>query len=98
MERVEQMAIIRSEYEDIYRVLNERSLRWWCGSKARSYNRQNEKGGISLVSEATGVSRWRIRKGMAEIESGFIQDSTKSIRKKGGGRKKNNRNPTKSAK
>ena len=98
MEREEQIALIGAEYEDINRVLNEKSLRWWCASKARSYNRLYEKGGISIVSEATGISRARIRKGIAEIERGVVDNPTKSLRKKGGGRKKNNSNSTDSFK
>jgi len=98
MERAEQIALIRAEYEDIYQVLNEKSLRWWCASKARSYNRLYEKGGISIVSAATGISRARIRKGIREVELGVPATETKSLRKKGGGRKKNNSNSTDSFK
>lgn len=88
MEKSEQIELIRAEYEDLNQVLTEKSLRWWCGSKAKSYNRQHGKGGISIVSQATGISRWRIRKGLKEIEMKVQEESTKSIRKKGGGAKK----------
>lgn len=88
MEREIQMEQIRAEFLDIKEVLNERSLRWWCASKARAYNRLHAKGGVSIVSEATGVSRSRIHRGIKEIKSEKSIKSTQ-IRKEGGGRKKN---------
>jgi len=89
MERGQEIEHIRSEFLDIKEVLNERSLRWWCASKARAYNRVHNKGGVSIVSEATGVSRSRIQRGIKEIESEKIMEATQ-VRKEGGGRKKNN--------
>lgn len=84
----EQIEQIQAEFLDIKEVLNEISLRWWCASKARAYNRVHTKGGVSLVSEATGVSRTRIYRGIKEIESKKRMEAGQ-IRKEGGGRKKN---------
>jgi len=92
MERVQRIEEIRLEFLDIHRVLDERSLRWWCASKARVYDRLYTKGGVSIVYEATGISRSRIYRGIEEIEAESI--STDRIRKAGGGRKKNNGDPT----
>ncbi len=92
MEQREQVEQIRLEFLDIHQVLDERSLRWWCASKARAYNRLHIKGGVSMVHEATGVSRSRIYRGIEEMEADCI--STNRIRKEGGGRKKNNGDPT----
>ncbi len=93
MERQEQIALIQAEYLDIKEVLNEKSLRWWCASKARAYNRVYKKGGVSIIREATGVSRSRIQRGIKEMESATTE-TTNRLRKEGGERKKNNRDTT----
>lgn len=90
MKREAQITQIRLEYLDIKQVLDERSLRWWCASKSRAYNRVNKRGGVSIVSEATGISRSRIQRGLKEIGSKVAEASTNRLRKEGGGRKKNN--------
>ena len=90
MTRQEQITQIQLEYFDIKGVLDEKSLRWWCASKSRAYNRVHNKGGASIVSEATGISRSRIQRGLKEIESVNTKKSTKRLRLEGGGRKKNN--------
>lgn len=93
MERSEQIAQIHAEFMDIRRVLNEKSIRWWCASKARAYNRIYSKGGVSIVSKATGISRPRIYRGLQEIKLGDSKNQTNRLRSQGGGRKKNNSNP-----
>jgi hypothetical protein len=82
---IEQLQI---EYEEIRGVLDERGKRRWCAARARSYNREFGRGGVTLVSKATGVSRSCIYSGIEEIEeeSNLWEDR---IRKRGGGRKKN---------
>lgn len=92
MERASNLEQIRLEFMDIVRVLDEKRVRWWCASKARAYNRVHRNGGVSIVSEATGVSRSRIYRGLEEIEQESILADRQ--RKKGGGRKKNNRSTT----
>lgn len=87
MKSQEQIEQIRLEFLDIKRVLDERSIRWWCASKAKAYNRLHTKGGVSIVHEATGISRSRIYRGLEEMEEESI--SKDGIRKSGGGRKKN---------
>lgn len=90
MEREDQINQIQAEFLDIKKVLNEKSIRWWCASKARAYNRIHKKGGISIVGIATGVSRTRIRRGLKEILESSEEDAKNRLRKVGGGRKKNN--------
>lgn len=90
MKQQEEIAQIQLEYLDIKEVLNEKSLRWWCASKSRAYNRIHKKGGVSIVSKATGVSRSRIQRGLKEIKSENTRESKNRLRKEGGGRKKNN--------
>jgi DNA-binding phage protein len=94
MKQQDEIEQIRMEFMDIKRVLNEKSKRWWCASKVRAYNRIHVKGGVSVVSEATGISRTRIYRALKEmgIES---EATTARIRKEGGGRKKNNGESTK---
>jgi len=94
VKREQQITAIRLEFLDIKDVLDERSLRWWCASKVRAYKREQVKGGVSIVSEATGISRSRIYRGLQEIEGGLKLN--KRIRQLGGGRKKNNRDSTQS--
>lgn len=96
MKREEEMELIRSEFMALKRVLNEKSIRWWCASKAKTYNKINIKGGVSLISEATGISRPRIHRGLKEMEIENGEESTIRLRKSGGGRKKNNGKSTES--
>ena len=88
MNRESQIAQIRLEFIELQGVLDERSQRRWCAVKARSYNREYGRGGVTLVKEATGVSRPCIYRGIAEIESG-VASGQEGIRNRGGGRKKN---------
>lgn len=87
--REDQINQIRAEFNDIRSVLDERRIRIWCAAKSRAYNRIHKKGGVTIVSEATGVSRPRIYLGISEIENSG-QVAKEQIRKQGGGRKKNN--------
>ena len=88
MERQERVQQVRAEFDDIKGVLDERRIRYWCAAKARAYNRIYKKGGVSIVSEATGVSCSRIYRGMGEIKIGKDMEKARS-REVGGGRKKN---------
>lgn len=59
-----------------------------CGAaRAKAYNLSHERGGVSVIHKATGVSRPRIYNGLKEIESEDKLDNRR-IRKTGGGRKK----------
>ena len=59
---------IRSEYGDIGVFLDERRRRLWCAARARSFDRMYQRGGVSAVSQATGVSRPTIYSGLSELE------------------------------
>jgi len=63
--------------------LDEKSRRLYNAAESKVLGR----GGIAIVSKATGVSRTTISTGLKELESKKDIDS-KRIRKKGGGRKK----------
>jgi len=88
MKKEEQIALIRAEFNDIKAALDERRIRLWCAAKSRAHNRIYKKGGVSIVSEATGISRPRIYDGIREIERNPQIDKNR-VRKLGGGRKKN---------
>lgn len=88
MKRESQVKEIRLEFGEIRQVLDERSIRRWCAAKARAYNRLYGRGGVTLVSEATGISRPCISRGIKEIEQGKAGEKDR-LRKEGGGRKKN---------
>ena len=77
---------VKARYLKIKDHLDERSLRVWVGNEALALG----WGGVSKVSEETGVSRNTIAKGCEEIgslPSEIITGETKRIRKVGGGRK-----------
>ena len=77
---------IRQEFREISPLLDERRIRLWCASRARTYNRTCGRGGVTVVSRATGVSRPRIYAGIHELEtpSGLPKGR---VRRPGGGRK-----------
>jgi hypothetical protein len=79
---------IHDEFVEISVALDERRIRLWCAARANAYNRLHGRGGVSLVHEATGVSRPRIYAGIRELEEG-ARLPTARIRSPGGGRKKN---------
>ena len=88
-EKPENIGAIKDEFDDISYALDERRTRLWCAAKARAYNRMHGNGGVTAVHKATNISRPTIYVGLKELESEDKFDK-KRIRKKGGGRKKNN--------
>lgn len=80
---------IREKYHHLKSYLDELSMRAWLATEAHSIGR----GGISLVSKATGMSRTTIYAGMRELKSETPSKQVSEIkhhriRAKGGGRKK----------
>lgn len=78
-----QIAAIKAKYECIGPFLNERAHRIWCATEAKAIGR----GGITLVHQATKVSRTTIYQGVKELKSDTTLDFQR-VRCKGGGRKK----------
>lgn len=75
---------IRVKYLRINRSLNERSRRLWCATEALSIR----KGGITLIHQATKVSRPTIYAGIRELKRKRQRKKLRlRIRKKGGGAK-----------
>jgi len=74
---------IKEKFDAISPFLDEKATRLWCATEARAYG----YGGITLVSNATNVSRTTIKRGIEELKKTSTQDVTKT-RQPGGGRKK----------
>jgi len=85
-EAMAQWEAVRTKYERLRSVMDERARRWWAGSEALAYGR----GGVSLVSDATGLSRSTVARGKREIvgEPEEREAGGSRIRRRGGGRKR----------
>ena len=78
---------IESKYRSLVSVLDERARRHWAATEARAYG----WGGVSAVSDATGMSPNTIRKGLSELaarQADPAAEVTSRLRKAGGGRKR----------
>jgi hypothetical protein len=78
------IASIRRKYEMLNAAMNERMRRLWVGAEAQQIGR----GGITVVSQATGVAHTTIRRGIRELseQSGGAMPPSR-MRRPGGGRK-----------
>jgi len=74
---------IRQRYDLVSPYLSERTRRIWAAAEATVIGR----GGISLVCEATGISRVTLTKGQQELRNDG-PEAIDRIRQRGGGRKK----------
>ena len=74
---------VRTKYEALAPVLNERTRRLWAAAEAEAVGH----GGIALVARATGMSRTRIARGIEELRSEDPLDAGRT-RRAGGGRKR----------
>src|SRR3954471_7694265 len=78
---------INAKYTSLEPVLDERARRLWAAVEARAIGR----GGITRVSEATGLSRVTIRVGLKELDPASTptgrEPATGRLRRPGGGRK-----------
>jgi len=78
---------IESRYAALTLLMDERMRRQWAAAEAKSYG----WGGISAVSQATGISPNTIKRGLAELKrrkSTSKSPLPKRLRKRGGGRKR----------
>jgi hypothetical protein len=80
------LAALRQKFQLLRPILTERMRRHWAASEALTLPR----GGISLVAEATGLSRTTVRAGMRELRQGPAreagQQDPQRSRRPGGGR------------
>jgi len=76
--------IVEQKYSALLPIFDERSRRLWAAAEAKALGR----GGISLVSKATGISRTTIHQGIKELsQPSPLKTESSRIRSKGGGRK-----------
>jgi hypothetical protein len=80
---MDSVAAVRDRFASLGKVLDERSRRLLAAAESKAWGR----GGISVVSEATGMARQVIRRGLAELELPPTRPSGR-VRRPGGGRKK----------
>lgn len=81
----EQLRKLQEKYRILGRILDERGRRIWAAAEARSL----AYGGVSLVAQATGLSRTTIHAGIGELElSREVSQTAGRIRRRGGGRKR----------
>ena len=79
-----ELSILRQKYRVIRSVLDERGRRVWAAAEAKSL----PYGGVSLVAQATGLSRTTIHAGMRELEKSQRKPLPAGrSRRAGGGRK-----------
>lgn len=74
--------VVKTKYEAIRGVLDERARRLWAAAEALAYG----YGGTAMVSAATGLSGQTIRAGLRELAEGPAEKGR--VRKPGGGRKR----------
>jgi transposase len=77
------LAGVRRRFASLEKVLDEKSRRLVAAAECKAWG----PGGISAVSQATGVSRQVIRRGLKELEQPATRPVGR-IRRPGGGRKK----------
>ena len=87
METTAAITSVRQKYEALAPLLHEKAQRRWAACEALALGR----GGISLVSAATGLSRPTIRRGLAELnttrdDAQAVERDRTRIRRPGAGR------------
>jgi hypothetical protein len=83
MENMEVIKSFRKKFDLVSAHLNEKTRRIWVATEARIYGR----GGVTILSAATGMSRSTIYLGFKDLKS-KKKLNVERIRKPGGGRKK----------
>ena len=76
--------VIRAKFEALKPVMDERCRRLWAATEAKAIGR----GGITRVSQATGISHVTIRAGLSQLGRPPVPGAmTRRVRRPGGGRK-----------
>lgn len=85
-----EIELVREKFKSLQHLLDERRLRLWAATEARSLGH----GGIKTVADACGLSRRSLERGLAELrihettDRGTILMPVERVRRIGGGRKK----------
>ncbi len=85
MANVKAIQSVKSKFDSLKNIFNERTRRLWAASEARELG----WGGIAAVQSATGISHTTIRKGICQLaeQSESEQLPINRSRREGGGRK-----------
>jgi hypothetical protein len=78
---------IRQEFRELAPLLDERRVRLWCAARARAYNQEHGRGGVTVVHRATGISRNCIYAGIHELLTEGPSLPVSRVRRPGSGRK-----------
>jgi hypothetical protein len=81
-EAIDEEQTIRTKFEALRPVMDERVTRLWAGAEADALG----DGGIAIVGRATGLSRTTIRAGRDELRAGATADEVVWVRRPGSGR------------
>lgn len=84
---LQQILLIKNKFDSISKYLDERAIRVWCATEAKSYNKIYGSGGSTAVHRATDISYPTIRAGLKELKNKKELINNR-IRTPGGGRKK----------
>lgn len=77
------MLNLKQKFQILFPALTERTTRLVAAAEAMSL----ERGGITEVAEAAGISRATVHAGIKELKAGTVLSDAKKSRRKGGGRK-----------
>jgi hypothetical protein len=85
LDREVAVEVVREKFEALEPVMDERMRRLWAAAEARGLGH----GGITMVAEATGLTRQTITDGVGELNAGpdALAQGVVKVRRRGGGRK-----------
>src|SRR4051812_48066166 len=82
MDKAKIMEAVRAKFDLLRPLMTERLRRHWAACEARSLGR----GGITLVAQATGLSRTTITSGLRQLQQPLDDLPPERVRALGGGR------------
>ena len=74
-------AIIRTKFDALKGSMDERMTRLWAGAEAEAIKR----GGLAMVSRATGLALNTVKRGRNELRDGARVDDLVNVRRRGAG-------------
>ena len=74
-------ALIRAKFDALKGSMDERMTRLWAGAEAEAVGR----GGLAMVSRATGLALNTVARGRNELRSGAKVDDLVNVRRRGAG-------------
>jgi hypothetical protein len=77
-------ALIRTKFDALKGSMDERMTRLWAGAEAEAIGR----GGLAMVSRATGLALNTVKRGRNELRGGAKSDGLVNVRRRGAGGRK----------